>query len=195
MTRRQHRLAGPAPGAALSGARPARSTYLPRVFRLVLAVLCLTACGGMAPPPPSAPSPILHRELPRFHRVTLAGAPLDTSALAGRVVVVKFFAAYCGPCQRTLPVAEALHRDQPGRRVHRRLRGRAHRATPPPRCEPYSLTFPVIHDAGNVLAGRFRVTELPATFVVDRHGRVAWVGGSTQESDALRQAVEPSASV
>ncbi len=159
------------------------------MFRLVLAVLCLTACGGMAPPPPSAPSPILHRELPRFHRVTLAGAPLDTSALAGRVVVVKFFAAYCGPCQRTLPVAEALHRDRPdvafvGVSEDERQSDAAAQV------ERYSLTFPVIHDRGNVLAGRFRVTELPATFVVDRHGRIAWVGGSTQESDALRRAVE-----
>jgi peroxiredoxin len=53
----------------------------------------------------------------------------------------------------------------------------------------HHLTFPVVHDAGNVLAGRLRVTELPVSFVVDGHGRIRWVGGPDQPDDALARAV------
>ena len=53
----------------------------------------------------------------------------------------------------------------------------------------HRLTFPVVHDAGNVLAGRFRVTDLPATFVIDGAGRIAWVSGPGQSEEALDRAV------
>jgi len=53
----------------------------------------------------------------------------------------------------------------------------------------HGLTFPVIHDAGNVLAGRLRVTELPISFVIDGGGHVRWVGGPEQARDALERTV------
>jgi cytochrome c biogenesis protein CcmG/thiol:disulfide interchange protein DsbE len=43
--------------------------------------------------------------------------------------------------------------------------------------ERYGLTFPVVHDEGRVLAGRFRVSDIPATFVVDSRGVVRFEGG------------------
>lgn len=46
--------------------------------------------------------------------------------------------------------------------------------------EAYSLTFPIVQDHDGVLAARFRVREMPMTFVVDRHWRVRWVGGPDQ---------------
>ena len=40
----------------------------------------------------------------------------------------------------------------------------------------HALTFPVVHDPEHALAGRYRVLELPATFVVDARGVVRWTG-------------------
>ena len=57
------------------------------------------------------------------------------------------------------------------------------------RCCATGSRFPVVHDAGNVLAGRFRVTDLPATFVIDGAGRIAWVSGPGQSDGALDRAV------
>ena len=53
----------------------------------------------------------------------------------------------------------------------------------------YGLSFPVVHDRGNVLAGRFRVREMPVTFVVDGQGVVQWVGGPGQNEGDLAQAI------
>jgi peroxiredoxin len=101
--------------------------------------------------------------------------------------VVDFFADYCKPCQRKLPAMEALHRAHPELAIvgvsldesadaARRSIGRHH------------LTFPVVHDAGNVLAGRFRVTELPYGFVVDITGKVRYAAGPFHPEDALERA-------
>ena len=42
----------------------------------------------------------------------------------------------------------------------------------------HGVTFPVVHDAGG-LRGRFRVTELPATFVIDSAGIVRYAFAPT----------------
>jgi len=54
----------------------------------------------------------------------------------------------------------------------------------------YGLSFAVVHDEGNVLSGRFRVSTMPTTFVADSTGVVRWVGGEGQTEDDLRQAIE-----
>jgi thiol-disulfide isomerase/thioredoxin len=75
-----------------------------RDFVFGLGVL-VVGCGGPAcrvrPEPARAGCPSIKRR-------TLSGESVDTKALAGRVVVVKFFAEYCAPCKKTLPAAQAL---------------------------------------------------------------------------------------
>jgi peroxiredoxin len=146
--------------------------------------------GGMesaAPPPPSAPSRLLGVEAPAFHRPTVQGARFDSAAASGRVMVVDFFAAYCRPCQAALPAVERLHRARPDLAVV----GISMDEDPEMALRQvvrHRLTFPVVHDSGSLLAGRFRVTELPAAFVIDRAGRVSWASGPGQPQDALEQA-------
>jgi hypothetical protein len=55
--------------------------------------------------------------------------------------------------------------------------------------ERHRLSFQVVHDEGHVLSGRFRVVELPATFVLDARGVVRW-RGTTDNSDEMRAVVE-----
>jgi peroxiredoxin len=141
-------------------------------------------CAASRPLPASAPSALLALTMPDFRRATLDGTSLDTAALRGRPLVIKFFAEYCAPCGQSLSQIERLHRGQPdvafvgvcedeteasAFRVRARL----------------GLSFPIVHDRDHGLSGRFRVTELPMTFVVDRRGIVRWVA-ETREEDLER---------
>ena len=153
-------------------------------------VLLLVACGGAAPQamPPSSPGPLLGQPAPMFRRPTIQGGQIDTAAAAGQVLVVEFFAKYCRPCQKRLPAAEALRAELPDVVVV----GVSVDESPALALEQvrrYGLGFPVVHDAGQVLAGRFRVVELPIALVVGGDGRVRWIGGPGQSDDALRRAV------
>src|SRR5262245_49029194 len=62
---------------------------IPRAFVLSLALL-LAACGSSRPAPPrSSLSSLLDKPLPSIARTALDGTRIDTTALRGRVVVVK----------------------------------------------------------------------------------------------------------
>lgn len=155
---------------------------------VLLATSALLGCAG-SPPPPSAPSPLLGKPLPSIRRPTLAGGALATDDLAGRTVVVKFFAKYCEPCKRTLPEAQRLHETRPDVAiigVSEDERASEAQET----AQRYGLTFPVVHDRSNVLAGKFRVRELPVTFVADRTGKLRYVIGPAHHERTLEQVLD-----
>jgi cytochrome c biogenesis protein CcmG, thiol:disulfide interchange protein DsbE len=154
----------------------------------VALAVTLSSCSARQPVA-SYPSALLSKPVPAFKRPTLDGAMFDTASARGKVMVVKFFAKYCEPCKRTLPKAEALHKDRADlvfvgiSEDESEMDARAVK-------DSFGLTFPIVHDRANVLSGRFRVTDLPITFVVSVDGNVKWVGGPEQSEDDLAKAVQ-----
>jgi cytochrome c biogenesis protein CcmG, thiol:disulfide interchange protein DsbE len=156
----------------------------------LLLVVVFAGCGGAAPKPlpPSASSPLISRPSPDFRRPALDGSTIETTTWRGRIIVVDFFSEHCVPCARSLPSIEALHRALPNVAVLG-VSEDDDVAGAQRMIQRHSLTFPVVHDDGHALAGRFRVSELPATFVVDGRGVVRWRGTPETEDD-VRAVVE-----
>ena len=155
----------------------------------VLAIALVGAAGcGRPDLPRSAASPLLGKPVPAIERRALDGAMVDTTHLRGRTIVVKFFAHYCEPCKRTLPAAQLLSRDRPDVAVIGVVEDEDESVVRE-LVATYALTFPVIHDRGQALAGRFRVTDLPVAFVTGPDGRLRWIGGPDQGAGDLEQAV------
>lgn len=159
-----------------------------RSMRLGVTLAGLACCGAPAFPA-SAGHPLLGQPLPEIHhRQTLDGRPVE---LGQGPVLVKFFADYCQPCKTTLPAAERIHEEYPDV-AFLGIDEDETKETARDLARRYGLTFPVVHDPGNVLAGRFRVSAMPATFVADASGVIRWVGAEGQTEDELRQAVRAS---
>jgi thiol-disulfide isomerase/thioredoxin len=157
-------------------------------MKRVLFLAFLAACGRPTFPA-SASHALLNQKLPDLTaRETLDGSPLDAKALEGKPVVVKFFAEYCKPCKETLPAVESLAK-QYGDVVFIGMDEDESNSTARELVKQYGLTFPVVHDQGR-FRGRFRVTEMPMTFVADKTGLVRWVGDERQTEADLRRAVE-----
>ena len=158
------------------------------IGRALALALLLGGCGttGM---PASAPSSLMSNPLPRFEHPSLTGARAGTSEGAGKVTVVKFFAKYCKPCLKTLPEAQAIAAAHPDVVVIG-VAEDEFSADAEELVRRFHLTFPVIHDEGNVIAGQFHISELPATFVTNARGNVRWVGGPDQSAGDLEAAVD-----
>jgi len=127
--------------------------------------------------------------MPDVHRKSVGGADVDTSQLRGKVVVVDFFAKFCEPCRRALPALEALHRDAPEVEIvgvaEDESEGDVRELI-----EAHHLTFQVVHDRGNAISGRYRVTSLPMTFVVGPEGVVRWAGGEAFSEGDLGRVIK-----
>jgi thiol-disulfide isomerase/thioredoxin len=155
-----------------------------------LLLLGVAACHGGAAYPPTLGHSLLNQPLPDMHHFqSLQGESLEPAALAGRPVVVKFFAAYCVPCKRTLPAAERAH-EQYANAVFIGVAEDDDADTARALVRQYGLTFPVIKDEDHVLFGRFRVGDLPKAFVADRTGTIRWIGGGDQPEADFDQAID-----
>ncbi len=140
---------------------------------------------------------------PDFSLAVVSGAPggdrIRLSDLRGQVVVVDFWATWCPPCVRSLPVLGRIH-DRLTRQGHDGVvlgvntdsdyddEVIARFAT------SRHATYPILRDDQNV-AERYKVSALPTLFVVNRDGRIASViQGVISESDvaaALRPLLPP----
>ena len=158
-----------------------------RVASLVSA-LVLASCASSGPPPKSQPSPLLSRVLPSFEGKTLNLTPFDSAQADGRPMIVKFFSSDCNRCKSTLPALERIHEDNKDVLVVGVAEDES--ATEARRLvQNLGVRFPVIHDPTGDLAKRYRVAQMPMTFVIAPNGSVNWVGGPEQTEDGVRAAV------
>lgn len=149
--------------------------------------LGLASCVGSMPPSlnhplagaPAPAMPDLHGESTEVGIVR--GAPT-------KVTVVDFWASWCQGCQESLPALDALYRDRRGDGLavigvsvdERRDDAFA-------TAQALHATFPIVVDQDARLLQKYRVAQVPLTFVVDRAGTVRWVG---RDPAAVRRAVE-----
>ena len=106
----------------------------------------------------------------------LDGRLVDVGAERGRVRIVDFWATWCEPCRDALPALDGLSRELGPRGLS--VYGvsidedREHIAR---FLAQHPVTFPVLWDKDAVLVGRFDVTTMPATLIVDRAGTIRYV--------------------
>ncbi|QNP42043.1 TlpA family protein disulfide reductase [Lysobacter terrestris] len=136
---------------------------------LVVLVPASAADGAVQPRPGDTPPDALGSDL--------KGNPVTVSGHKGKVVIVTFWASWCGPCRRELPILgklqKAVGRDHLeviaiNYKEDRREFRDVIRAN-----KDIALTY--VHDAKGAISDRYGVTSLPNMFIVDREGRVAHV--------------------
>ncbi|MCA1806003.1 MAG: protein disulfide oxidoreductase [Xanthomonadaceae bacterium] len=109
---------------------------------------------------------------PPFQAQTLAGNPFDLAELKGRPAVIHFWATWCPVCDLEQGMVERLARSHPLISVAMQSGTEAEVAE---WMAGRGVTYPVVNDPTGELAGRYGVTAVPASFVLDPQGRVRFV--------------------
>ncbi len=129
---------------------------------------------------------------PSWTMTDLDGQAVNSDDLAGKVVVLNFWATWCPPCRRELPDLESFHKAHQDRgvvvlgasidsggtnAVHDFLKGR-------------SITYRQLM-ATPEIQSTFGIASIPSTWVIGRDGRVEarYLGSLT--ADELSRAVTP----
>jgi cytochrome c biogenesis protein CcmG, thiol:disulfide interchange protein DsbE len=106
--------------------------------------------------------------VPDFRLPLLSGGTLSSDDLRGSPVVINFFASWCAPCRKEARLLEATwraHRAEGVRFIGVDIRDRAESARRFVR--EFGISYPVVRDADERLAGPLGVYGLPQTFFVD----------------------------
>ena len=128
-----------------------------------------------------------------FEVATPGGATLSLADFRGRVVLLNFWATWCGPCKEEMPAMERLWRGNKDRGFV--MVGVSLDSNPkvvPPFIAQYKLTFPIALDSKMDVANTYGVRALPTSFIVDREGRMTALalGPRPWDNDAAHSLVE-----
>jgi thiol-disulfide isomerase/thioredoxin len=96
--------------------------------------------------------------------------------LKGKVILIDFWASWCGPCKASFPILNALQE-------HYKTRGFEIIAVNQDQTsalmksflEEHPASFIALRDAGNLLVAAADVQSMPSSFLVDRSGRIRFL--------------------
>ncbi len=123
----------------------------------------------------------------------LAGETVSLEDLRGEVLVVNFWASWCAPCLRELPVLDRWHRDwrDVGAQVVAvSIDNKAKNALI--FADKAQLELNVWHDGPQGIAAVLDLPAVPTSYIVDRQGRVVLrvVGSSPADLEKMHQTVQ-----
>lgn len=131
----------------------------------LLMLLAMTVAVGAAQAP-----------APDFTLKSDSGANLKLSELRGEVVLINFWASWCGPCRQEMPVLSELHdkyKDMGFTVLGVNVEENSAAARKLLRDMPVS--FPVLFDNDSTVSKKYDVVAMPSTVLVDRDGNVRYL--------------------
>ncbi|MEK4436264.1 TlpA family protein disulfide reductase [Paenibacillus sp. FSL K6-2862] len=131
------------------------------------------------------------RPAPEFTATELTGNPISLNQYRGKVVLLNFWASWCAPCVREMPLLNDITQLYAKDVQAIFINVGESKGTIREFMEQHQLDFNVVVDATGKLSGMFKVTGLPATMIIDREGnfnRILW--GELSEDMPIKQWLE-----
>ena len=168
---------------------------MPRLNPVVLAALLLlpavpaVAQTMMDAPPPPLPA---GTRAPDFTTKTVSGKPLSLKSLRGKVVLLDYWATWCGPCRMATPTMQSLNK-QFGSHGLRVVGMSVDDSSSVAQIKPFVKTMGITYTvtASPLANGRaqaaYNARAIPAQYLIDKKGIVRWsqMGFSPYEGPEL----------
>lgn len=156
---------------------------MPVSLKRVLIAAMLSLVGVVLAGPALASDPFVSLKMSRlpsgsmavpFELTTLDGKVVKSSELAGKVVLVNFWATWCGPCKEEMPSLARLQKQlDPAQFALLTVTTDLQRQGITHFLSQLEVSLPVLFDEDQEVSRSFMVRGLPTTIVIARDGTVA----------------------
>lgn len=137
----------------------------------------------------------LKQTAPEFSVSTNDGKTVNLSDYKGKVILINFFATWCGPCMIEMPLLQneiwnklkdnpnfvllSLGRDHSQEEINKFI-------------EQKKFTFPIYADKGKAVYSLFAKQYIPRNYLIDKNGKVVYAstGFSMEEFEELKTIID-----
>lgn len=134
----------------------------------------LASAGG-----PAAPAPA-------FSLPARGGKAVSLTELKGQVVMLNFWASWCGPCRKELPLLESMYKrysKQGFTLLGVNVETETADAETALKKLAVPLTFPILWDTESKVSQLYSVSAMPSSVFIDRKGNVRYVHRGFKDGD------------
>ncbi|RMG04288.1 MAG: TlpA family protein disulfide reductase [Nitrospirae bacterium] len=144
-------------------------------------------------PTPWAIEEMVGKPAPYFSLKGVDGREYSLTDFAGEVILLNFWASWCPPCRKELPVLEKIEGDYNGKgfRVVT-ISTDSDRSTLDAFLKKYPVKLIILHDSEMRIWRKYKVFSLPTSFLINRRGIIVdrFFGGHDRAVDELRRRIE-----
>src|SRR5688572_4152156 len=138
----------------------------------ILPALALFALVAGLPASATAPA----TAAPDFKLPARDGGQVQLSELKGQVVMINFWASWCGPCRQEMPLLEQIQaKYEPLGFTLLGVNVEPDSAEAEKWLKNVRVSFPILFDRQNAVSARFGVEAMPSSVLIDREGNVRHV--------------------
>ena len=121
---------------------------------------------------------------PRFQLQSMAGKPVSLEQFKGQVVMINFWASWCGPCRQEMPILEKLHsKYKPMGFTMIGVNVEPDSSLAVDWLKSTPVTFPILFDTSSEVSKLYKVAGMPSTVIVDRKGNLRWLHRGYKSGD------------
>ena len=145
-------------------------------MKLAIRLFCLTALGALPVLATTGDTLRAGAPAPGFELESSSGKPVSLSSLKGQIVLVNFWASWCGPCRKEMPILEQLSHQYHNKGVTLvgvNVEPDSDAATTWLKATPVS--FPILFDVDSKVSKLYQVEGMPNTVILDRKGNVRYI--------------------
>src|SRR3974390_1424599 len=138
------------------------------MIAVLIALATASTTGAAGDIAPGAPAPGFN--LPS------SGGQVGLDSLKGQVVLINFWASWCGPCREEMPILEKLYlKYQPAGFTLLGVNVEPKSADAAKFLHATSVSFPILFDSDSKVSKLYQVADMPSTVILDRNGKVRYV--------------------
>ncbi len=169
---------------------------LPKMMGSVVITLALMS----APAGNGSAAGVVASPAAEFSLKSRSGEAVSLGDLKGQVVLINFWATWCGPCRKEMPLMEQIQKKYAplgftmlGINVEEDTR------LMDAFLKDVSVSFPILLDPANGVSKLYNVSAMPSTVIVDRKGNVRFIhqgfqpGDESKYQDMIRQLIREKA--
>lgn len=127
-------------------------------------------------PAASLASATVGRLAPNFTLKSARGKNLKLSEFRGKVVLLNFWATWCGPCRKEIPELNKLQKKyKPAGFTVLGVNIDRERNAAKALARKLRTQFPILFDSNKIVSRRYQVDAMPKTVIIDRNGQIRFV--------------------
>jgi thiol-disulfide isomerase/thioredoxin len=131
---------------------------------------------------------------PGFTLQNLSGTSVNLNDFRGRVVLLNFWATWCGPCRKEIPALEKLYQAKkgPGFEILAVSLDKTSQDKVASFVNSNQMEFPILLNPDGDVGGRYWVRGIPTSFLLDKQGIIKWkvVGGREWDSEEVLSRID-----